>query len=304
MRHQTIVSLSLGLLTLCGNACSQGWVPGSPPKYNGVSVKGQCVTFARDYAVNYLATSFPSIGVYHPGDSGAHWIYDDPRLQPTNTTRIANNGSNLPMPQDIIVWKSTLPKSQGYGHVAIVESALSRNRIVVADSNWQGDERGTIHDASSTMQYVLGWFRPNRPIPIALYRYFNVVNGDHFYSSDYWELRQGSGPYIREGNCGTVFAFRWQNAVPIYRYYNPATGFHFYTSNYQELGGGAYGYQLEGSRFNAYVNGGPVGAQPVYRYFNVVNGSHFFSQYFSELANCKYQGEVDFTTFQQRSYIF
>ncbi len=128
--------------------------------YDGVSVSGQCVTFARNWASAVLGSTIPSIGPYH-SDQGAHWIYDDPNCYPSGTDRIANDGGNYPQHRDIIVWGNGF--NGGIGHVAIVDSASSRDDVVVVDSNWLGGGVGYKH--SITMSgYVLGWFRAPPPV--------------------------------------------------------------------------------------------------------------------------------------------
>jgi len=123
-----------------------------------------------------------------------------------------------------------------------------------------------------------------------LYRYLNVSNGDHFYTTNYSELGQGRGNYIRERNEGRVFLTHALTTVPVYRYYNDFTGQHFFSVNYSELGDGAYGYRRENTNFFAWnfnpnpVNGKPF-AIPVYRYLNGWSGGHFFTTDFSVLGS-------------------
>nr|WP_301002575.1 FG-GAP-like repeat-containing protein [Capsulimonas corticalis] len=150
------------------SAGAQGWVPGNPSYYNGVAVQGQCVVFAGNYAAQVLGEPIPSIGQFHPynghsGDSqasdsdGAHWIWDDLRLQPAHTQRIANDGTSYPQSQDIVVWSSSV--GLGYGHIAIVcNDPTSATTVQVVDSNWKSDEKGLLH-ALSGLNNVLGWFR-------------------------------------------------------------------------------------------------------------------------------------------------
>ncbi len=151
---------------------ASGWVDGNPPTYNGVPVQGQCVVFVYNYAIQVLGCPFPGIDQYHPyyapyaadpshnyNSDGAHWIWDDARLQPHNTDRISNDGSsNFPQSQDIIVWSSNI--GDGYGHIAIVDVANSRSDIWVVDANFSttNDELGRRHRISINSN-ILGWFR-------------------------------------------------------------------------------------------------------------------------------------------------
>ncbi|WP_309708280.1 CHAP domain-containing protein [Armatimonas sp.] len=133
-----------------------GWQDGNPPTYNGVKVYGQCLVFVQRYCPPVLGITVPTVGGRHADEPGAHWIWDDPELQPTNTDRIANDGSNQPIGQDIIVWSTAL--GGGFGHVAIVDIASSRNDVWIVDSNWNGDEKGQRHKVTINDK-VLGWFR-------------------------------------------------------------------------------------------------------------------------------------------------
>jgi Repeat of unknown function (DUF5648) len=70
---------------------------------------------------------------------------------------------------------------------------------------------------------------------IPLYRYWNPGNGDHFYTTNFWELAGGKYGYGYEGIACHVLS-NWQaGAVPLYRYWNPGIGDHFYTTNWNEL---------------------------------------------------------------------
>jgi len=151
---------------------ASGWVDGNPPTYNGVPVHGQCVEFVDAYADAVLHCHIDGIDQYHPyydpyatdpshnyNSDGAHWIWDDARLQPHNTDRIANDGSsNFPQSQDIIVWSSNI--GGGYGHIAIVDVANSRGDVWVVDANWSlnNDKLGRRHQISINPN-ILGWFR-------------------------------------------------------------------------------------------------------------------------------------------------
>lgn len=124
--------------------------------YEGVPVTGQCVAFARAFAAAKLGSTIPAISPRHPSEPGAHWIWDDSELQPTNTTRIANDGSNCPQRWDIIVWKASAYPP--YGHIAIVDSASGRDNVTVVESNFESYEAGDIRTTSINSN-VAGWFR-------------------------------------------------------------------------------------------------------------------------------------------------
>jgi hypothetical protein len=74
-----------------------------------------------------------------------------------------------------------------------------------------------------------------------LYRYWNPVAGDHFYTIDINELgASGSNGYSFEQIEGYVFATPATGSVPLYRYYHVQTADHFYTVNFNTLGDGSF----------------------------------------------------------------
>ena len=84
------------------------------------------------------------------------------------------------------------------------------------------------------------------PGTLPLYRYWNVLRGDHFYTTSWAELGPGKYGYVYEGVQTYVFSAAAANRVPLYRYWNAIVGDHFYTTNWAELGWGKYGYGFEG----------------------------------------------------------
>lgn len=171
--------------------------------HDDVQVHGQCVHFARDYAINVLDAYFAPIGTYH-SDTYAHWIWDDARLQPAGTERIANNGSNYPQHRDIIVWNGGL--NGGIGHVGIVDSASSRSNVVVVDSNWHYNELGYRHTITMNGN-VAGWFRkpsPPPPCATATVSWTSTPPQNVWYNTDqplYYTVG-GTTPSVTEGPDG------------------------------------------------------------------------------------------------------
>lgn len=242
---------------------SQGWKDGRPPTYDGVPVQGQCIDFVALYCDQVLKCHIDGIDQYHPykppnSEDGAHWVWDDSRLQPHNTDRIYNSAPNIPGRQDIMVWSSSLG---GYGHIAIVDSAADRHHVQVVDSNWSLNLSGQVHVVDLDTSPVLGWFRKqgNQRIwnthvnaqaspwePRArLYRLYNYRTHHHFYTSNYQEKcgmlsqtdSQGS-IYSLDSPIGMGFvsATPGPGLVPLYRRYNRPTGDHLYTLSQGEIG--------------------------------------------------------------------
>ena len=117
-----------------------------------------------------------------------------------------------------------------------------------------------------------------------LYRYWNASASDHFYTTNFAELRWGGGGYSIEGTSGSLLESRFAScgAVPLYRYYNPSATDHFYTTNWGELGWGSGGWYYEGVQ--GYCFPSPTtGTTPLYRYWNGGVADHFYTTSFAEL---------------------
>jgi serine/threonine-protein kinase len=118
---------------------------------------------------------------------------------------------------------------------------------------------------------------------VPLFRYWNPVNGDHFYTTDFGELGAGRLGYRLEKVQAHVYPVPHGGTVPLYRYWNSRNGDHFYTTNYGELGAGRSGYRLE--KIQAYVYPSPrSGTVPIFRYWNARNGDHFYTTNYRELG--------------------
>lgn len=103
---------------------------------------------------------------------------------------------------------------------------------------------------------------------VPLYRYVNAGIGDHFYTTDYNELRDGAAGWVARGVGAYVYDHEVPNAIPLYRFSNPQAK-HYFTTNRAE-GESKPGYYFE--RIAAWIfpawsqtgttqprdNGGPV----------------------------------------------
>jgi hypothetical protein len=114
---------------------------------------------------------------------------------------------------------------------------------------------------------------------VPVFRYYSQnTSQDHFYTTNYNELQNGSNTnYIFEGIGFFAFPNQVASSVPVYRYFRGASGDHHYTSNFGELGGGAGGYVYEGIGFYAYPSA-INGAVPVHRYWAPGPSDHFFTK--------------------------
>ena len=89
------------------------------------------------------------------------------------------------------------------------------------------------------------------PGVVPLYRYWNAGIRDHFYTTNFKELRRGAGGRAYEGIQGYCFKYFLPGLNrPLYRYWNGKD--HFYTTNAAETGTtthgarGKHGYTFEG----------------------------------------------------------
>src|SRR5579884_2568227 len=68
-----------------------------------------------------------------------------------------NDPNQLPLPGSIVIFASTLPSSEGYGHCDIFVKNLGGGQWQGFDSNWNGKNAKLV---THTWAYVLGWYTP------------------------------------------------------------------------------------------------------------------------------------------------
>jgi hypothetical protein len=102
---------------------------------------------------------------------------------------------------------------------------------------------------------------------VNVYRFYNIANGDHFYTASGEEA-------TRLNNLPE------NNSNPIYRFYNVTNGDHFYTASESEknsiIATPNFAYKYEGTAFYAYKNQA-ADTVPVHRFYNKTNGDHFYT---------------------------
>src|SRR5262245_15633802 len=77
-----------------------------------------------------------------------------------------------------------------------------------------------------------------------IYRYYSGSLVDHFYTTNFWELRCGDGTsdYVYERTIGYIAKRTFAGTTPLYRFYSPKQQRHLYQlsatppSNYQSEG--------------------------------------------------------------------
>jgi len=123
---------------------------------------------------------------------------------------------------------------------------------------------------------------------VNLYRYFNGKISDHFYTTNYNELKSGNGDWKYEGVQCKISQYWQPEAAPLYRYWLPGKD-HFYTTNINEIGTsipgqtGKHGYKSEGvTGYCFYAK--KSGTVPLYRYYHGGNQNHFYTTNAKEIG--------------------
>jgi peptidoglycan-N-acetylmuramic acid deacetylase len=120
--------------------------------------------------------------------------------------------------------------------------------------------------------------------PVLIHRFYNVVNGSHFYTASAAErdivIARWPAVYTYEGIGYSFDAANSNNSAPLHRFYNVVNGSHFYTASATErdvvIARWPHVYTYEGVAYHVCANQA-AGLSPVYRFYNVVNGSHFYT---------------------------
>lgn len=131
--------------------------------------------------------------------------------------------------------------------------------------------------------YSLNWSLV-RPTGMAVYRFYNLENGSHFYTGSKAErnivIDRWPDVYDYEGISYRINTANPANSAPLYRFYNKVSGSHFYTASASErdmvIVRWSDIFTYEGVVYN--VCSAPVaGATPMYRFYNRLVGSHFYT---------------------------
>lgn len=146
---------------------------------------------------------------------------------------------------------------------------------------------GTLSGATTT--FAADTTSPGQPVVpepttrMPAYRFYNKVNGSHFYTASAEEcgivMAKYAATYAYEGVAYQVDTANPVNCSPLYRFYNLAIGSHFYTASIDERDAVratlATTYAYEGPAYN--VAATCEGTTPMYRFYNRANGSHFYT---------------------------
>ena len=124
----------------------------------------------------------------------------------------------------------------------------------------------------------------NTSTRLALHRYWDNANTDHFYTTDFSLYGNGDTNMLYEGiEC--YMEGEWvPGALSFNRYWNAGIGDHFYTLDWNTLGAGNQFWIHEGFEGYAY-SFQATGTVPLYRYWNAAIGDHFYTVNFGTLGN-------------------
>ncbi|NTW28211.1 MAG: hypothetical protein HGA39_02455 [Coriobacteriia bacterium] len=144
---------------------------------------------------------------------------------------------------------------------------------------WSADAAGNA-EATTTVGFTVK--AASTPMPV--FRFYNKLNGSHFYTASAEErdvvIGRWSSTYTYEGPAYSVNTANPNNSAPLYRFYNKLNGSHFYTASAEErdtviaLWSSTYTY--EGPAY-CVCAANVVGATLVFRFYNKLNGSHFYT---------------------------
>jgi len=123
----------------------------------------------------------------------------------------------------------------------------------------------------------------------AVYRFFNMKAGVHFYTANDAEFINTrtnlADTFTYDGVAYYVRLMGAQDTVPLYRFYNPDRGVHFYTASEAEKNDVIQNhsdiYVFEGVAYGVRIDG--VGI-PVHRYYVPSRNTHFYTTDTSEIS--------------------
>ncbi len=128
--------------------------------------------------------------------------------------------------------------------------------------------------------------------PTSVYRFFNKIKGNHFYTQNEGEkdniIATLSNEWNYEGIAYSAYSTQAANTSPLYRFWNKNTGFHFYTQNEGEkdniIATLSDIWNYEGIAYYTYSTSQP-NTTAVYRFFNKIQGNHFYTTSATEKDN-------------------
>jgi hypothetical protein len=180
---------------------------------------------------------------------------------------------------------SEVPPGLGAGYIALGENITRVTNSVtqvssLIDWTWYGDGGTTTARWGSFVVGGSGVYNlVHQDGPIKLYRLYNPVSLEHFYTTDAYErdtLVQVAPDWTYE-HVGWVAPNR---GTPVFRLYNPILGDHLYTTDTNERDTLTREYNWIYEKI-AFYSGGTI---PIYRAFNphLISGSHLYTSSINE----------------------
>jgi hypothetical protein len=231
-------------------------------------------TATHPYGTDYHLTYAMGAGVYsgspdnHPGFGDQVW---------TGTQKL---GSQPTVTTSPYYWIPGRAKS-----VYSYPSASQLDIVPMNQPTWNSYAYTPYFPQYSVWKYYNQWFGDPLAYPgkRPIYRFYNKVNGSHFYTASeaerYTVIQKWSSTYQFEGAAYSIEATAPAMNTPLYRFYNKKNGSHFYTASADEantvIARWPSIYLFEGPVYNVSMT--PEGCSPVYRFYNVRSKSHFYT---------------------------
>lgn len=138
--------------------------------------------------------------------------------------------------------------------------------------------------ATPTVQPVPSVVVPPPIAKVPVYRFFNKVSGNYFYTASTAERDYVIAVYpmyfVYEGQAFNAYLQPSTGIYPVYRFYNLASKGHFYTASEAEKSYIIAVYsnwlKYEGIAYYSYIDQVP-GSVPMYRFVNLRRGGHLFT---------------------------
>jgi peptidoglycan hydrolase-like amidase len=150
-------------------------------------------------------------------------------------------------------------------------------------------ERISFYTQSNSSSYVAEGtafyaFKSQQDQTIPVYRFFNPIIGDHFFTISETEknelINSPSSGYNFEGIAFYTYDSSFSERKPVYRFFNHTIGDHFYTASEGEkdalINNPLWGYSFEGTAFYV-AKSQEEGSSATYRFFNGQTGDHFYT---------------------------
>jgi hypothetical protein len=243
-------------------------VPGSVPLYRYFNQELADHYYTTNYAVmqhgrdGWVLQGIAAYGFPHPHD------YVTPDTM--STSGIANYTSKSPdnVPGDLIAPTVYVPPAN------------------------KGDGKGPKSPPKDLKPDLPAQASRDTPLLVPMYRYWNSVYRDHFYTTLWSELGAGGhNGWEYQGVQALVYANPQPGSAALHRYWNVRTLDHFYSTNFKALGKGKDGWRYEGVA--AYIDRSQGQDNvPLYRYFSDSFSDHFYTTRFigNETRTWVYEG--------------